>query len=349
MKSILVRNIGKHNGCVVSEYTLRSESVDVVILNLGGIIKEIRTVDKIGKKENVVLAYDRLEDYFTNKSYYGALIGRTAGRIANGKVTIDGKEYKLNNNYDVCNCHGGNSGFDKKIWAAKHIELENETRLELSCVSEHEEENYPGNVYVKVVYTLNNKGEFEISYFAKSDRKTLMNLTNHSYFNLSGDYKSGIEDHYMTVTSDSILAIDSDGVATGEIIDIAGSAFDFNSMKRIGKDIDSDNEQVKLGAGYDHPFVLNGEKKMVLKDKVSGRIMEVTTDNNTAVIYSMNYPDGILGLGRKDLKRRYGICFECQNKPIGYNEAFKEESLLGFGEIYKRSTRFKFSVSKDLI
>lgn len=342
MKSIKVKKIYEKDGQDINEYTLSNDYMEVKVLNFGGIVREINVVGKDGIKENVVLAYENIEDYFVNPSYYGATVGRTAGRIADGIVTINGEKIQLNKNYVVSNCHGGNIGFNKKFWDVKAIEASDESKLKFSCIAEDGEENYPGKLDVRVTFTLNNENEFKIEYRGVSDKDTLMNMTNHSYFNLSGNYKYGIEGHDLSVTSDSILEIDSDGVVTGEIIDTKNTAFDFTTKKKIGKDIDADDKQIKLGAGYDHPFNLTGERKMILEDEVSGRGMEVTTDNNTVVIYTMNYPDGNLGLHNIELKRRYGICLETQSKPIAYNEVFKEESYLKAGEKYKKSTIYKF-------
>ena len=342
LKSIKVKKIYEKDGQDINQYTLRNEYVEVKILDFGGIIREINVSGKDGNKENVVLAYDNIEDYFENPSYYGALIGRTAGRIADGEVTIDGNKINLNKNYVVSNCHGGNEGFNKKFWNVKAIESKEESRLILSYFSEDGQENYPGDLSVKVIYSLNSDNEFKIEYIAKGNKITLVNMTSHSYFNLSGNYKYGIENHDLYVSSDSILEIDKDSVVTGNIISTKNTAFDFNVKKKIGQDIDANEEQIKLGAGYDHPFNLIGEKKMILEDRVSGRGLEVTTDNNTVVIYTMNYPDGIKGLNDIELKRRYGVCLETQSKPIAYNEKFKEESILNVGDIYNKSTVFSF-------
>ncbi|MGL4453190.1 MAG: aldose epimerase family protein [Sarcina sp.] len=344
MNKICINKISKYKNSDLNEYILSNSFMEVKILNFGGIIKEINVSDKKGNKENVVLAYENIEDYFLNQSYYGAIIGRTAGRIAEGKVTIDNKEYLLNKNYVVSNCHGGNEGFDKKIWNVEVKEEKLSSSLILTYKSCDGEENYPGNLDVKVIYTLDYNNVFTIEYNAVSDTDTLVNMTNHSYFNLSGDYKTGIENHDLYINSDSILDIDKNCVVTGNITNTKNGPFDFNCMKKIGKDIDSNDNQIKLGAGYDHPFNLVGDKKIILYDQVSGRKLEVITDNSTVVVYSMNYPDGIIGLGKKELLKRYGICFECQNKPIGYNEVFKEESILKAGELYKRETKFKFLI-----
>ncbi|MGL5765813.1 MAG: aldose epimerase family protein [Sarcina sp.] len=342
MKNIKVQKIYEKDGQDINEYTMSNDYMEIKILNFGAIIREINVADNFGIKENVVLAYENIEDYFENKSYYGATIGRTAGRIADGEVRINNKDIKLNKNYITSQCHGGNEGFNKKFWTVKAVESNFESKLHFYYTSDDGEENYTGKVEVEVTFTLNNDNELKIEYKAKSDKDTLVNMTNHSYFNLSGNYKYGIENHDLYVSSDSILEIDKNGVVTGKIINTKNSPFDFTNKKKIGKDIDADDGQIKLGAGYDHPFNLNGTRKIILEDPVSQRGLEVKTNNSTVVIYTMNYPDGKLGFLGKKLNQRYGICLETQNKPIGYNQIFKGESYLKVGEIYEKSTVYKF-------
>ncbi|MGL4741867.1 MAG: aldose epimerase family protein [Sarcina sp.] len=342
MKNIKVQKIYEKDGQDINEYIMSNDYMEIKILNFGGIIREINVENEFGVKENVVLAYKNIEDYFENKSYYGATIGRTAGRIAKGEIRINNKNLKLNRNYVTSQCHGGNEGFNKKFWNVSAIESSTESKLHFSYVSEDGEENYTGRMEVEVAFTLNNDNELKIEYKAKADKDTLANMTNHSYFNLSGNYKYSIENHDLYISSDSILEIDKDGIVTGKIINTKNSAFDFTTKKKIGKDIDADESQIKLGAGYDHPFNLNGARKIILEDAVSRRGMEVRTNNSTVVIYTMNYLDGKLGFLGKELSRRYGVCIETQSKPIGYDEIFKGESYLRAGEIYEKSTSYRF-------
>lgn len=342
MKKIKVKKIYEKDGISINEYTMSNDYMNVKILNFGGIIREINVANEMGIKENVVLAYENIEDYFETESYYGATIGRTAGRIAKGEVRINNRDIKLNKNYVTSQCHGGNEGFNKKIWRVKLVESNIESKLHFFYISQDGEENYPGTMNVEVIFSLNDNNELKIEYKAEADKDTLVNMTNHSYFNLSGNYKYGIENHDLYVSSDSILEIDKDGVVTGKIMNTKNTAFDFTTKKKIGIDINSSDNQIKFGAGYDHPFNLCGEKKIVLEDKVAKRGLEVITDNSTVIIYTMNYPDGKLGLGGRKLNRRYGVCLETQSKPIGYGEIFKEESYLKVGEIYEKSTIYKF-------
>lgn len=333
----------------VIEYVFRGKNTDYKILNLGGIIKGIYRVDKNGKKENIVLAYDNIEDYYENKSYYGAIIGRTAGRIYNGKATIEGKKINFNKNYETSQCHGGYKGLSKKVWDSTVIEHGDECRLVLTYKSKDEDENYPGNLNIKIMYILNDES-LSIAIQGVSDKDTLINLTNHSYFNLSGDYKESILDEKLKLTCNEYLPIDKDGCPTGEKRSVSRTPFDFREEKNIGKDINSNDEQILLGAGYDHCFIFDKKEKfgrIKLSHNKSGRVMEVETDNPAVVIYSMNYPDGIAVEGNKILGEKYGICFECQNPPIGRDESFKEYSLIKAGEKYIRYTEYKFSTMEE--
>lgn len=339
---------GFYNEKDVIEYTLTNiNGVSISILNLGGIITKIMTPNKEGKLENIVLAYENIEDYYTNPSYYGAIIGRTAGRIDKGETTINDKVYELSKNYGVNSGHGGQVGFDKKFWDVKDISDDEATRLELSIESYDLEENYPGNLTVKVIYELNDYNEFLFKIKAISDKDTLVNMTNHSYFNLSGDYKRDILNEELYINSDKILNIDENGGVTGEEYEVSDTPFDFRKPHKIGERIDSDDPQVKLGFGYDHPFMLNKEdRRVVLKDEESGRVLEIQTDQESVVVYSMNFINYCTIYGGMTPRRRLGICFETQAPPIGYNEVFKEKSYISAGEIYSKTTKYTFKVEK---
>lgn len=342
MIKISEQKVFDYKGKDIIEYTLSNGDVDIKVLNLGGAITGIFTKDKNGKKENIVVAYEDLETYIESPSYYGGIIGRTAGRINKGEVTLNGEKVIFNKNYEVCQCHGGNVGFNKKIWDAKTKIEKEKVSLILSYKSVDGEEGYPGNLDVSVIYSLNKENEFKIEFKGISDKDTLVNMTNHSYFNLSGDYKESVLDHKLMVTSNEILAIDNNSVPTGEVVNTFNTAFDFREEKRIGKDIDNNEEQIKLGSGYDHTFLFNDKRNIVYKDDESGREMQIETNNEGVVIYSMNFIDGKKVYGNKDIKRRYGICFECQNPPIGYEDAFKESSILKAGEEYYKYIKYKF-------
>ncbi|SHI50255.1 aldose 1-epimerase [Clostridium cavendishii DSM 21758] len=338
--------IDNYKGENIIEYEFENENgIKVGVLNLGGIITKIMTPDKEGNYENIVLSYNNIEDYFENDCYYGATVGRTAGRIYNGIVTIEGKEYKLNNNYVVNQCHGGNIGFDKKIWTVKPIIEKDKVGVTLYYLSKRMEENYPGNLRCEVSYTLNNEDELEFLAVANTDETTLVNITNHSYFNLSGNYKDDILDNELQMNAENILEIEETGAVTGKILPVyENKAFDFTKRKTIKEHINAEHKQIKLGNGYDHPFVFreNEDGLISLNDKKSGRGMDIETNNEAVVIYTMNYPNDKALKGNIKPRQRLGVCFETQAPPIGINQCFLEKSILKPDETYSKYTKYKF-------
>lgn len=331
-KEIISYNVSFENG------------FEVEILNLGGIITKIITPDKNGNLENVVVGYKDIESYIENPSYFGAIIGRTSGRICEGKVLIDEVEYDLAKNYNPHQGHGGNIGFNSKIWDVEAIEDKSSITLKLYTNSKDMEENYPGNLDVCVSFKICEEYKIEQTYEATTDKTTLVNLTNHSYFNLSGDIKRPITDEYLTLDSDFILELDETCVPTGEKINVENTPFDFKKEMLIGDRIDNNHKQINIGCGYDHAFVLNKNKEQIkLNDNISGRCMTIDTDQNCAVVYSMNFPDDLELYNGKKTQRRYGICFETQSAPIGRNMCFIENSLLNKDETYIQKTTYTFS------
>ena len=331
----------------VYEYTLKNDNnVEVTVLNLGGIITGIYTPDKNGTLENIVVGWKDYEGYKNDNGYTGALVGRTAGRIADGKVKLNESVFELSKNSGNNTLHGGNIGFNKKIWNVSKINESEKVGLVLETISKDGEEGYPGNVNIKVIYSLNNNNELSIEYYGTSDEDTLFNMTNHSYFNLSGDLKRSILDQVLTVKADKIGEIREDGALSGKVMDVKDTEFDFNTSKTIGKDINGEHNQIKLGNGYDHPWILNKNEdfNVRLEDNESGRVMEVYTDREAVVIYTTNYPEDNKELYSGGfLKKNYAICFETQNMPIGENETFLEGSILRKGTESKSKTIFKFS------
>lgn len=329
----------------IFEYSLsNNKGIEINILTLGGIITDIKVPDSNGIVENVVVKWKDLNDYIDDSGYTGAIIGRNGGRIADGKVTIGDKTYELTKNQGVNILHGGNNGFNKKIWKDSIFENDSVVSLILETYSDDGEENFPGNLKVKVVYSLNNENEFSINYYGISDKDTILNMTNHSYFNLSGDMKRNILDENLIVSSDKIGAIRQDSALNGDLINVKDTPFDFNRSKKIGEDIQGEHEQLVLGNGYDHPWVLNqGDGYNIkLEDDISGRVMEIYTDRKAAVIYSTNFPaDKELFTGRK-LSKNDAICFETQNLPIAEDCKFIEDSLIKEGQEYRTTTMFKF-------
>lgn len=340
--------IGSFKNHEIIKYTVDSEKgLKVSILNLGATITEIKTLDKFGKMENVVLSYEDENNYIENPSYYGATVGRTAGRIDKGKFTLNGIKYTLNKNYGVNSGHGGNIGFNKKIWNVHVLENENSIALDFNCLARDLEEGYPGNLNVKVRYEITSDNKLIFKVIGVADKDTLLNITNHSYFNLSGDYKEDILNHTLKMNCDRFLEIDTNGGATGEIVSTKGTEFSFVKEKEIGKDIEGDSKQLKLGHGYDHPFMFknNESGNIELHHKDSGRYMKVTTEYPCVVVYTQNFIDGLKLKGNVEAKERNGVCLEVQFPPIGYNEAFKEFSILKANEKFEKITVYEFGVS----
>lgn len=340
-------SIGKLGDEEIIKYSVDNEKgLKVSILNLGATITEIKTVDRNGEFGHIVLSYEDEKNYIENPSYYGATVGRTAGRIDKGRFTLNDNEYILNKNYGVNSGHGGSVGFNKKIWNVNAIETKEKITLEFSYLSKDLEEGYPGNLEIKVSYEITEDNKLIFKIQGVSDKDTLMNITNHCYFNLSGDYKEDILNHTLKMNCDRFLAIDENGGVTGEIIPVNNTEFDFIEEKKIGQDIEGLSKQMKLGYGYDHPFMFNENEKghIELYDEKSGRYMKVTTEYPCVVVYSQNFIDSLVLKEGKETKRRNGICLEVQYPPIGYNESFKEFSILKAHEIFNKETIYEFGV-----
>lgn len=326
-------------------YILKNKNgMEVHVTNFGGIITKILTKDKNGKLADVVLGFDRAEDYQKNPQhpYFGALIGRYVNRIAKGRFTLDGKEYKLAVNNGPNHLHGGIIGFDKVFWDT----LQAGNKLALSYLSKDGEEGYPGNLKVKVMYELTDANELKIHYLAETDKPTPVNLTNHSYFNLSGEAGQTILDHEIMIYSDEITEVDKDLTPTGKLQKVNWTEMDFNEPKAIGKDI----AKVKEGGGYDHNYVLRGkmgELKIAanLYHPKSGRFMEVWTTEPGLQFYSGNFLDGKLtGKNNDAYVKNDGLCLETQHFPDSPNHANFPSTILRPGNKYMSTTVYKFSV-----
>lgn len=341
--------VGEFNGKKVESHSLRnSKGFGINVLNYGGIITDVLVPDKNGVIENVVMKYKDINAYKENPSYYGALIGRTSGRIADGKVILNDTVLALNKNYGVNQGHGGTIGFSKKFLDVITNANEEEAYIEFNYLSPSGEEGYPGNLNIKVRYTITEKNELKLSYKAISDEDTLVNLTNHSYFNLSGNCKENILRHYLYLDSDFLVEVNDNEVPTGEIIEIEGTPFDFTNPKTIGRDIEEEDYQLEIGQGYDHCWILNGgnDVKMRLYHKDSGRQMDVYTDQNSVVLYSLNFPDEESLECNKKANRRDALAIETQSPPIGRDNIFAKYSILKKGEEYNKETIYKFSIIK---
>ena len=337
------------DGREVFLYTLRnSQGASVKIMSLGATIVSINVPDKNGALADVVCGYDDVDSYLNNSGYQGAIIGRYGNRIKNSCFTLDGKEYKLYNNERSNHLHGGKEGFDKKIWDAKTWEIGNISYIEFSYVSADMEEGYPGNLNVKVLYSFDNDNVFTINYKATTDKKTVLNLTNHAYFNLGG-YESGrIENHSLWIDADKVSIVDSELIPTGEDLMVENTPFDFRKEKLIGQDIEADYELLRLGQGYDHNFILNADGTIkhiaTLKDTKSERAMKVYTNQPCVQIYCANcineeespFKNGVAQ------KKRCAVCLETQHSPDAPNHSNFISTELNVGELYDYTTVFKF-------
>jgi aldose 1-epimerase len=341
----------KVNDHSVNLYTLKNKNgMEVCITNFGGRIVSVMVPDKNGNMKDVVLGFDSIADYVNIPSDFGASIGRYANRIKDGKIVIDGDTIQLpQNNFGHC-LHGGPKGWQYQVYEAKQIDG---TKLELVRQSPDGDENFPGNVTAKVTYTLTDDNSIDISYEATTDKKTVINMTNHSYFNLSGDAQKPITDHLLYVNADKFTPVDSTFMTTGEILDVKGTPMDFTVAKTVGQDIDKyEYDQLKNGNGYDHNWVLNtnGDIKQVaarLTSPVSGITLEVYTDEPGIQVYSGNFLDGtVKGKKSNVYNQRAAICLETQHYPDSPNKPEWPSVLLEPGKTYRSHCIFKFTVNK---
>lgn len=332
----------------VDSYTLKNQQgMEVQIITYGGIITSLKVPNKAGVIEDVVLGYPTLAQYEKSSPYFGALIGRYGNRIAKGKFSLDGTEYTLATNNGPNHLHGGEKGFDKVVWSAEV--LDDEGALKLSYLSKDMEEGYPGNLKTIVTYTLTEDNALEVFYEATTDKKTIVNLTQHSYFNLSGDFSKTILDHEIMINADAFIPVDKTLIPTGELKEVANTPFDFRTAKPIGQDIDVENDQLKNGLGYDHCWVLNNQNQGIRLtatafDKASGRFMEVFSDEPGIQLYTGNFLDGTLPSKQGGTYAyRTGFCLETQHYPDSPNQKKFPSVVLNPGETYKTKTSFKFS------
>jgi aldose 1-epimerase len=341
------------DGQEISRYKLTNKSgMEVAIINYGGIIVSLKAPDRSGKLDDIVLGLDSLDGYLAKPPYFGALIGRYGNRIAKAKFTLNGVEYTLAKNNGENSLHGGEKGFDKVVWNARDVSAGDAAALELTYLSKDGEEGYPGNLAAQVVYSLNDKNELKIDYSATTDKDTVVNLTNHSYFNLAGQGEGDILQHRLMLNADRFTPIDAGLIPTGELQSVAGTPFDFRQPTPIGARINDKDQQLALGKGYDHNWVLNGTAgTMRLAARVtepkSGRVLEVETVEPGIQFYTGNFLDGtIRGKGGKVYQQRYGFCLETQHFPDSPNKPAFPSTVLKAGGRYHTMTVFRFSVEK---
>lgn len=339
------------SGEKLEKYTMTNvNGMEVSVINYGGIITNLKVPDKNGKISDVVLGFNSIEGYLTPAPYFGAIIGRYGNRIANGKFSLDGTQYTLAQNDGQNHLHGGNKGFDKVLWEVTKISNKESVALQLHYLSNDMEEGYPGNLNTTVTYTLDNDNNLKVNYKAKTDKPTIVNLTQHTYFNLSGDFSKKILDHKISINADTFLPVDATLIPTGEFKEVEGTPFDFTQPKLVGKEIDQENQQLKRGLGYDHCWVLNRKSDglslaATAYHPQSGRFLEVLTTEPGIQFYSGNFLDGTLtSKTGGTYEKRSGFCLETQHYPDSPNQKDFPTVVLNPDQQYSSETIFKFSV-----
>lgn len=328
-----------------------SNGMSVSILNYGATIARMEVPDRNGVIADVLLGHDNFSNYIGGRFYLGATIGRYANRIANGCFNLDGKECQVSVNRAGNLLHGGFEGFDKKFWDARIIECKENSALELTLISHDGEEGFPGTMEAKVIYSVTESNELKIKYMATSNKTTVINLTNHAYFNLTGTADNSILDHILKINADNFTPINERSLPTGLIENVGGTPLDFRSPHKIGERIDNKFGQLKLANGYDHNFVINNfngdvREAATLYEPISGRFMEVYTNQPGIQFYSGNYLDGTYE-GKNGIKflQRSGLCLECQHFPNSPNEKDFPSVILKPGQVYRQTTIYKFSIN----
>jgi len=353
--STVKKSWGKtRDGQVVDLYVLTNRNgAEAAIATFGGVVVSLKVPDRNGKLGDVVLGYDSVDGYESDTAHFGGIIGRYGNRIAHAQFSLDGKTYTLAKNNGENSLHGGLKGFDKVVWTAKEIQAKDGQSLELSYLSKEGEEGFPGNLRVTVIYTLTDANALRIDYSATTDKKTVVNLTNHSYFNLAGAGSGDILGTVLTIEADKFTPVDAGMIPTGELRDVTGTAFDFRKPTAIGARIGQDDEQLKLGNGYDHNYVLRraagGHSETLAAravDSSSGRVMEVWTSEPGVQLYTANFLETTKGKGGMTYGRRTAFCLETQHFPDSPNHPKFPSTVLSPGERYHTTTTYKFSVEK---
>ncbi|NIZ89572.1 aldose epimerase family protein [Kineococcus rubinsiae] len=341
------------DGTAVQRYTLRNGDTTVRILTYGGIVQSLEVPDEDGDVDNVVLGFSDLEGYVANNNpgpYFGALIGRYGNRIAGGKFTLDGVEHQLPLNNGPNSLHGGTDSFDKQVWEATPVKGSREVSLKLRLVSPDGDQGYPGELTTEVTYTLARHRQLSVHYEATTDAPTVVNLTNHTYWNLAGEGSGTIEDHELEIDASRYTPVDSTLIPTGELAPVEGTPMDFRHATPIGERIREPFQQIVYGQGYDHNWVLDRrsegdlEKAATVHDPDSGRTLEISTTEPGLQFYSGNFLDGTLvGTGGKVYRQGDGLALETQHFPDSPNQPDFPSTVLRPGETYDTTTVFKLS------
>jgi aldose 1-epimerase len=361
LPSITMRHFGvTPTGQELAIYSLINANGAVLeITNYGGIVTRLVVPDRNGKKEDVVLGFNTLDEYVKDSPYFGCIVGRYGNRIANGEFVLEQKKYALAKNNNPggipCHLHGGVVGFDKVVWQATPV-IENKVAgLKLSYMSRDGEEGYPGNLAVEVWYWWTNENELKIEYRANTDKPTPVNLTHHSYFNLKGEGQSDVLEHVLMIKAEKYTPVNAGLIPTGELAEVKGTPFDFLKPTAIGERINADHQQLKYGGGYDHNWVLkktakNLEMAATVYEPASGRVMEVWTTEPGLQFYSGNFLDGHLsGKSGKPYQFRHGFCLETQHFPDSPNQHKFPNTILRPGEKYQSTTIYKFKTNAPVV
>jgi len=334
----------------VDLFTLTNNNgIKIKISNYGGIIQSIYVPERNGKIDDIVLGYDKLEDYQKHTPYFGCICGRYANRISNSSFVIDGRKYNLTSNEEKNHLHGGFVGFDKVVWNAEEFIDDKRVSLKLKYLSKDGEEGYPGNLETNVNYILTNENELIIEYSATTDKSTHICLTNHTYFNLSGNFENTIMYHQLWVNAEKYIPIDNLAIPIGKIYSVSETPFDFKNETKIGERINEQNEQIQKGFGYDHCFVFNNydgdlKHQANLFEEKSGRLIEMFTTEPAVQLYTGNHLDGTF-IGKNGIKyfKRIGVCIETEHFPDSPNHPEFPSTLLKPGDVYLSKTIYKFS------
>ena len=351
MKNLQKKIFGQTaDGKDIEQYTLcNSSGLQVDIITYGARIISLQVPDRAGELKNVVLGFDSAAPYLCENPYFGAVVGRYANRIANGEFTLEGAKYSLAMNNGSNSLHGGIHGFDKALWKAE-VNAEEKNSLRLHYLSKHMEEGFPGDLSCYVTYTFHENNNLEVLFEATTNKTTVVNLTQHSYFNLSGDFNSTILDHEVVINADSFLPVDSNTIPTGEQRPVEGSAFDFRESRVVGKNIGEKDTQLELAKGYDHCLVLGRKNEIKFAASAyhpqSGRMLKVHTTEPGLQFYTGNFLDNTLPIpgGKGTFAKHSGLCFETQHFPDSPNRPEFPSVKLQPGEKYLSKTIFEFSV-----